>query len=160
MTEPNSSSWDLPPTLSKKFDLSNDLVTLTVTNLNANKGTTVKTGRPFVLAIRLMRAIIPEIRSSQMNDALANLQRGGACVVERLDPPDVFRTDIEVRSQMFMFYLSYEGEPDLMYDGPHEVDAKLAMFKFEEFGGRILVEPKTTTPVADKFSAHGFHGSI
>jgi hypothetical protein len=159
MTEPNSSSWDLPPTLSKKFDLSNDLVTLTVTNLNENKGTTVKTGRPFVLAIRLMRAIVTGIRSEALNLAIANLQRGGSCVVERVNGhnDDFLQT---ANYAMFMFYLSYEGEPDLMYDKPHEVDSKLVMFNFEEFGGRILVEPKTTPPVADKFSAHGFHGSI
>jgi hypothetical protein len=162
--ERNSSNWEeLPPTLSGKFEMSNDLLTLVVYNLKENKGFSINTGRPFVLAARLMSRIVTGIRAKDMNEALNNLYKGGTCVVERIDGQKDDRpgTNIYVN---FMFYLTYEGEPDVMTDEPVEVDPKLAVHwdnYFADFESARIKKPGyvAPSPVASKpapFSLNDF----
>lgn len=128
MIEPNSSQWGQDPTLSRKFEPSNDLVSLVVYNMNLNTGLTLDTSRPFIIFMKLARLVATGITSSELNRALGNLSRSGVTSVDRIDGDE---TDREITT--FMFYLTECGDEEAPRDESHEVDPKLILKWPQEF---------------------------
>jgi hypothetical protein len=88
--------------------------------------------------------MITGIQAHQLNEAIGNLYRAGTCVAERRATSD----DVK-----FMFYLTYENEPDVFYDKPYEVDPKLAMYWEKEFSSLEAIrlhKPSNYTPPSDR----------